>query len=225
MNMIALSKWTVHLLMKSMFVCWASQTKDEKIQDLSERTEALARQLGKKAESIWLMNKQELVQLGLKELGKSREELEKMRKGELQHKIKTKRDEDQGVKKVNLPKGLSRMTHQELLNEAQQRGVDTGDEKKRYGMKVREQLIADIKAYEEARAELTGTFPDRTAEDDFLMTDSADGWQQAEASGGASRASSNATQPSNEEVAAFARRMVEDPAVMERVRRALASSQ
>ena len=59
--------------------------------DLRERSRAL-HSMGKKASSIWLMNKEALVQQGLRELGMTKEQLEAMRVGEIRQTIKDHRD-------------------------------------------------------------------------------------------------------------------------------------
>jgi len=96
-----------------------------------------------------------------------------LRKGELQLMIKRARD---GTKiEARLPKGLARMKHEELMQQAAQRGINTADESKRYGLKIREQLIADIKQYETARAheeavkEFTAYMEQDPAEDESQM--------------------------------------------------------
>jgi len=144
-----------------------------------------------------------------------------MRKGELQHKIKVHRDG--GTTKPLLPKGLARMTHAELVREASVRGISTEDPTKRYQVKVREQLISDIKSYEEAAVHITPpgdpVFPD-TGEEDFAMEEmaaNAASWPQPGRSSGASSQSSARQAPSPKEAMKFMEMCHNKPKMFEKM--------
>ena len=130
----------------------------------------LRKLVGKKANSIWMMNKDSLSEVAVNEVpGLSRDACQKMRKAELQFVIKTQRDSAKPDAPVStLPKGLARMTHQQLMALATERNIVTEDASKRYGVKVREQLIRDIKTYEAAKAKEAAN--DLSSED-FTMED------------------------------------------------------
>ena len=90
-----------------------------------------------------------------------------MRKDEIQLLIRRYRDAA-AVPKAYMPPGLARMRHQELIQEATGRGIETADSARRYGIKTRSQLLEDIRLYEGEMVRLGATvFPD--ADEDFCM--------------------------------------------------------
>jgi len=148
---VASAKMVKLFILRAMVLAWWGVTKHEKLVSTQTELTHLRKMAGKAVTSIWHMRKEMLVETALREIpDTSRQELEKLRRGELQLMIKKARD---GIKiEARLPRGLTRMKHEELMREAAHRGINTADESKRYGLKIREQLIADIKEYETARA-------------------------------------------------------------------------
>ena len=96
------------------------------------RTEVsrLQEKLGRQAESIWRMKKDELVEVARRELGLSQAQAQAETVLVLRERIRSHRAEVryQQVLSTNpdaqLPKGLQRMTHAELVQECSRRGIE-----------------------------------------------------------------------------------------------------
>ena len=152
------------LLLQAMFLAWWGATKDTANQRLATENRHLQKMAGKKATSIWDMSKEMLIEVALRELpNMTREVAKATRKGAFQHMIKKHRDATEVT--PMLPKGLARMRHEELMREAQARGISTQDTTRRYSVKVREQLISDITEYEVARAHAVHADQEQTEAD------------------------------------------------------------
>ena len=166
----ASAKMFKHFVLRAMMMAWWAVTKSEINDQLLTEIKHLRKAAGRKANSIWAMNKDMLVAVAIKETPDAqKEDLEKMRKPEIQ--LLIKRARDAVVIEPSLPRGMTRMKHEELMREANMRGINTADTQKRYGVKVREQLIIDIKEYEiaKAHAEATAEFQARIVEEDFMV--------------------------------------------------------
>lgn len=176
MNLVAATLALKQLLLAAMFAAWKATTMEEKCVSAQAENSHMQKMLGKQATSIWSMGKDQLVEVAVKEVpGLTREQARAMRKGEIQ--LMVKKCRDAVAIEPMLPKGLTRMKHQELMEEADKRGISTTDPTKRSAVKVREQLIADIKEYEiakahtDAMAELNNQAADSGG--DFVMEDSS----------------------------------------------------
>ena len=176
MNLVAATLALKQLLLAAMFAAWKATTMEEKCVSAQAENSHMRKMPGKQATSIWSMGKDQLVEVAVKEVpGLTREQARAMRKGEIQ--LMVKKCRDAVAIEPMLPKGLTRMKHQELMEEADKRGISTTDPTKRSAVKVREQLIADIKEYEiakahtDAMAELNNQAADSGG--DFVMEDSS----------------------------------------------------
>ena len=116
--------------------------------------------LGRKAESIWQMNKEELIELARKEMGISRTMAEKETVVTLREKIRQNRTQQQQASNplLSLPKGLERMTAEQLLVECELRGLDISPlPGSRGGHKTRPQMIIMIRAFAEQSSMTSAT--------------------------------------------------------------------
>jgi len=110
------------------FQTWGLHVARKELEAQRMEVARLENRLGKKKESIWSMNKAELVELARQELGMSQVKAEKETLVTLRQRIKDKRD----MEKVTddplavMPKGASRLGKEELLKVCQERGIPTG---------------------------------------------------------------------------------------------------
>ena len=111
--------------MQNLFSAWRITILEQNLIGFMAETESLKAKLGKKSESIWHMNRADLVEVARKELGMTLAAAEKETVVTLREKIRRQRD----VSKVMLdpmsqvPKGLDRMKLEELKSECLLRGL------------------------------------------------------------------------------------------------------
>lgn len=118
--------------------------------------------------SIWKMRKAALVEIAQQELQISKSQAEQQTVDLLRHLIKEHRAATTATAtQSDLPKGLSRMSHKELIFQADARGINVHDPRHRHGVKVRQQLILDIKAYEAVKTGDPNMTPTDMEEDGF----------------------------------------------------------
>ena len=136
-------------MMRLIMIVWAHLTARAKKSEIEEIMQHQSEILGKRANSIWLMRKAELVEVALQEVPKAtRSQLESLRVDELQYVIQFTRDrikKEQGPTMENKIPGLTRLKHGELITKAHEMGIPTEDPERRYGLKTRVQLIDEIK--------------------------------------------------------------------------------
>ena len=157
-------------VLRAMFTAWRAMQMDSQVLALKADAAHMQQMIGKQVQSIWMMRKATLIETALREVPKTqRDQITAMRKDEIQLLIRKHRDEA-AVTKAFLPPGLARMRHQELVQEAAGRGIETADSTRRYGIKTRGQLLEDIRIYEGEMVRIGATrtsFPD--ADEDFYM--------------------------------------------------------
>ena len=133
-------------LMRIFFAAWRALIQEMVVRYLEEENERLSKMVGGDAKSIWKMRKADLVRTAETELGMNRAAAEKETVGQLRLLIREYREMQEYIRAAHkLPKGLTRMTHAELLHTCEQWGVATEDSGKRLGINTREQMIRDIK--------------------------------------------------------------------------------
>jgi hypothetical protein len=151
-------------IIRAVLVCWqlvAVKAKNCELQDEIRRLRARQVELptvtstAATEQSIWRMKKAELVEVAVQELLITHQQASNITVAALRHLIKENRDQLQEptAQQSGLPSGLSRMSHKELAVQADARGINVLDPRRRHGMKVRQQLIMDIQEYEAARIE------------------------------------------------------------------------
>ena len=138
-------------LLRAVFHVWSVMGWQARVKYLENTVERYRQQLGARAESIWAMNKAELVNRVVSTLGKARAEMEKETVGQLRLMLREHADQEKAVATIMLPKGLARMKKAELEEACLERGLT-------YEGLTREQMIRDIKNHakeveQEARAE------------------------------------------------------------------------
>ena len=157
-------------VLRAMFTAWRAMQMDSQVLALKADAAHMQQMIGKQVQSIWMMRKATLIETALREVPKTqRDHITAMRKDEIQLLIRKHRDEA-AVPKAFLPPGLARMRHQELVQEAAGRGIETADPTRRYGIKTRGQLLEDIRIYEGEMVRIGATrtsFPD--TDEDFFM--------------------------------------------------------
>ena len=155
----------------------------------------LHEEIRKHHNSLGSATKERLVEMAVEMLGMPRAQAEQLRTGALRHQLREARREAQAGGGV-LPKGLARMSHAELSTECNRLGISTQDPRRRKGLKVREQMIADITTYcqEVAAQEAYEGYQQRTMEmeQDGWATDDGDGWQNISVPHGAASSASAA---------------------------------
>ena len=129
--------------MAIIFLKWRMLVSEVKTKLLEDQLTRARRLIGKRADSIWLMNKSELARVAEEELNISMATAEGMRVAELRLAIKENR-EDERTYKPQVPKGLSRMVKEDLRTEAERCGIALVDP--RNGKeKPREKLMIEIR--------------------------------------------------------------------------------
>ena len=107
----------------------------------------LKEKLGKQAESIWRMKKDELVEVARRELGLTQAQAQGETVLVLRERIRSHRVENQQQQMMStnpdahLPKGLQRMTHPELAQECTRRGIETPSGSSNRAQATRAQMI------------------------------------------------------------------------------------
>ena len=146
-----------------MFLAWALETTVQRRREIEEMYDRLQATTSRHANNIWIMNKAELIEKALEEMPDwSRAQLMELRVDEIRFYIKKHRDQQRDSEpKSTLPKGLYRMKHQDLVAEAELKGIPTENPKARYGVKTRMELVMDIKNYEST----PGGLENQTTED------------------------------------------------------------
>ncbi len=151
--------------LRAVLTCWQLVTLKVKTNKLTEQIEHMKSTAEKTSTSIWQMNKAKLVETACDELGISEQEATRTTADMLRFMIKEFRGQHKPTTSHSgLPKGLSRMSHQELVVQADARGISVQDHRQRHGVKVRQRLILDLQMYEKARSE-GRTFEEMTPDD------------------------------------------------------------
>ena len=116
----------------------------------------LKEKLGKQAESIWRMKKEELVEVARRELGLTQAQAQEETVLVLRERIRGHRFENryQQMMSTNpdahLPKGLQRMTHPELTQECIRRGIEIPSGSSNRAQATRAQMIILIQDHVKA---------------------------------------------------------------------------
>ena len=112
--------------------------------------------LGKKAESLWTMNKAELVELARQELSMSQVQAEKETVVTLRERIRSKRDMEKVVDDplAQMPKGADRMKKEDLIKVCQERGIPTEKEV------TKPQMLCRLRDQVQERTTLSTTTPE-----------------------------------------------------------------
>ena len=144
-------KWYLRQILLDVIHFWMVGTARGMRTSISNERSRALHSIGKRASSIWLMDKEQLISQGLLELGMTKERLEKMRVGEIRQTIKDHRD---NISKATtgtpsnhellLPKGLGKMNRAQLQRLCQDRGIDTTKPDQRGGHMNIEQMIQAV---------------------------------------------------------------------------------
>ena len=115
---------------------------------LRSELERLQLEVGKRAESIWHMTKEQLIEVARQELGMKRETASKETVVTLREKIRSQRKSQNAVidPLLALPKGLGKMTVEHLAYECHLRGIDPSTtDRPGHQWKTRPQMITLIR--------------------------------------------------------------------------------
>lgn len=112
--------------------------------------------MGKRADSIWTMNKSELIDVAVKELSMPHQQASEETVTSLRERIRraragTRQIEEDANPLNKLPAKLDRLLHQELVEECTKRGIPVLDPLKKDKTKTRPQMIVDIRDDVEVR--------------------------------------------------------------------------
>jgi len=146
------------MLLRLAFLAWKSTSQELVIDYLEKENHKLSQEIGRRQTSIWAMRKDELVRKAREELGMSHADAESETVGQLRLLLKEHAEIYQKPR-LNLPKGLTRMTHAQLLEACDKQGIPTEDSGGRLGLKTREMMIRDLKLH--ARADAAQLFSPR----------------------------------------------------------------
>jgi len=133
-------------LIRKVFAAWLIAHVSAVRGYLEAEVQRLQSKLVKKTSSIWEMRKPALVEAAIKNLGWSRDKAESETVGQLRLYLKEAKTAKKAITN-HLPTGLQRMKHEELQEEAMNRGLEIT--KGKGAKKTREELIRDIKAWAE----------------------------------------------------------------------------
>ena len=115
---------------------------------LRSEVERLQEEEGKRAESIWHMTKEQLIEVARQELGMKREIASKETVVTLREKIRSHRKSQNtdGDPLLTLPKGLSKLSSEQLAYECHLRGLDPSTtDRPGHQWKTRPQMITMIR--------------------------------------------------------------------------------
>ena len=142
---------------RMMFVAWRDEINGRMRAGLMTEVARLKATVGRREESIWLMKKEDLIQCAYRELGMSRTTAQQETMVTLRERIRQARALREAVASevdplTQVPKGLERMCHADLLLECEKRGISTLSQtgKGHRGLKSRPNMIVDIKDYVDA---------------------------------------------------------------------------
>ena len=149
-------------LVRRVFAAWRMRALRTMVETLKSEVRALRERLGKQKSSIWQMRKEDLIELARRELGMPRPDAEKESVITLREKIRRNRAQvqEEADPLVTLPKGLERMTAEELCRECRARNLDiTPLPGHRGQVKTRPQMILMIREDVELKNSFLGDFP------------------------------------------------------------------
>ena len=168
LNVVIATRAARYWLLRVIMTAWASDVARTKAAEHKQENQFLRRALGKRADSIWLANKDDL---GLDEVT-----ARSKRVGELRHILK--KDKDQNGMPNPLPAGLAKMKKDVLQQLCLERGISILEDDTPTGngkWKVREQMISDLKQQAEKMMKDL-QYPDGAAMDMDLETS----WEEAD---------------------------------------------
>jgi DNA-binding XRE family transcriptional regulator len=146
--------------LRQIFQAWRIVAVATLLEALRAEHGKLQEKLGKQAESIWRMKKEELVEVARRELGLTQAQAASETVLVLRERIRAHR---QQIKLSELmttnpdtvvPKGLQRMTHAELVQEAVRRGLEMPASETNRPAMTRAQLIIWIQDHVKATQEM-----------------------------------------------------------------------
>ena len=138
---------TAYKLVASFFSRWRLLTALHVLESMRAEYARMERQVGSKAQSIWQMTKEQLIEIARRELNMPREEARRETVITLREKIRSQRkvinQEEHPV--LTLPKGLSRMTKEELAHECRLRGIEPTITERPQELKTRAEMLVLIR--------------------------------------------------------------------------------
>ena len=141
---------------RAVFQAWRIVTVTMLLEAVRSELGRLKEKLGKQAESIWRMKKDELVEVARRELGLTQAQAQGETVLVLRERIRSHRVENQHQQMMStnpdahLPKGLQRMTHPELAQECARRGIETPSGSSNRAQATRAQMIILIQDHVKA---------------------------------------------------------------------------
>jgi len=147
-NVVVATRATWYWLLRVIITAWASDVARTKAAEHKQENHFLRRALGKRADSIWLANQDDLVRMAVlnPRLGLDEATARSMRVGELRYIMK--KDKQQNAIPNPLPVGLAKMKKETLQQLCIERGISILEDDTPTGngkWKVREQMISDLK--------------------------------------------------------------------------------
>ena len=151
-----------------LFIAWRDVTIRTLREAFQAEIERLTELAGRQKESVWLMRKEQLVQVARVELDMPRFVAEKETVVTLRERIRRaralrERQEQPRDPQAALPKGLEKMSAQELIQECVRRGInpENTEMRGRRATKTRPEMIVAIRDHAAACQSRTGTSPPR----------------------------------------------------------------
>ena len=142
-------------MMKALMTAWRMIVQARALEAASKEALRLGKLVGNKGNSIWLMNKEELVELAMEELGFSRRIAEKDTVTVLRERLRRNRDlmKEEADPMAAAPKGLEKMVHSDLVRECSKRGISVEPlPGQRGAIATRPQMILKIREDVELRS-------------------------------------------------------------------------
>ena len=154
-------------MLRAILACWRLQVSLRRTAALEAEVTRLKAVVGRRAGNIWEMHKDELMEVARKELGFTTAQLAKETVVTLREKIRRSRAETRSEADplASLPKGLERMSQQDLVRECLARSLDPQalpDQHQRGAFRTRPQMILMIREDVELRITSSQTEPSPT---------------------------------------------------------------
>ena len=159
--------WPRSAMLKVILAFWRLQVSLRRAAALEAEVTRLKAVVGRRAGNIWEMRKDELMEVARKELGFTTAQLAKETVVTLREKIRRSRTEAriEADPLASLPKGLERMSQQDLVRECLARSLDPQalpDQQHRGAFRTRPQMILMIREDVELRITSSQTEPSPT---------------------------------------------------------------